>query len=252
MFRHGIQVLLIAFLVTCGLRAGEDPFIGDWKLNPVRSKLVDIMKVTKVGPNKYDFDLGAGKPERIVVDGTDQPGYAGTTLSVVAQGPDWKVIRKKDGRMFISAMWTLSKDGNSLTDDFTSFDQDGSASNVKSVFKRTAGGGPGFEGTWVSTSEVVSSVFAVQIRPDEAGGLSFTDPGGTRSVKFDGKDHPNPGGSVSLARRLNESALEIIRKSEGKITQTQQFTLSPDLKTLTITTRIVGRTEPNIYVFERQ
>jgi hypothetical protein len=42
-------------------------------------------------------------PETIVVDGTDQPGHYGTTLSVVSEGDTWKVIRKKDGRMQISA-----------------------------------------------------------------------------------------------------------------------------------------------------
>jgi hypothetical protein len=38
----------------------------------------------------------------------------------------------------------------------------------------------------------------------------------------------------------------------GKITDTQQMKLSSDLKTLKITVHRVGRSEPNILVFERQ
>lgn len=236
------QLLLATGLVTSTAWAANDPFIGQWKLNPSRSKVIDEMDVTKVGENKYAFDLGGGKPETIVVDGTDQPGIAGTTLSVAADGSNWRVIRKKDGRMFIKATWTLSKDGNSLMDDFTSFDQDGSPSNVKAVYKRTAGDKSGFAGTWVNTSAEKSPVFTIQIGPYEGGGLSVTSPGGTTNLNFDGKS----------ARRLNPTAVEIIRESEGKVTQTKQFRLSPDLKTLTITTHIVGRTAPDMLVFERQ
>jgi hypothetical protein len=200
------------------------------------------MKVTKVGPGRYAFDFGGGQPETIVVDGTDQPGYADTTLSVAAEGPNWKVTRKKDGRMVIAATWMLSKDGNSLTDDFTSFGQDGTPSNVVYVYKRTAGGGSSFAGNWVSTSEEVNSVITLQISPYEGDGLSFAAATATTNVKFDGKS----------ARRVNASVLERIQRYQGKIIQTKQYKLSHDLKTLTIITHTAGHTVPNIFVFERQ
>ena len=192
--------------------------------------------------DKYAFDFGGGQPETIVVDGTDQPGFADTTLSVAAEGANWKVIRKKDGRMVITATWALSKDEHSLTDDFTSFGEDGSPSNVKFVYKRAAGGGSGFAGDWVSASEQVISGFTLQISPYEGEGLSFAGPGGTRNVKFDGKS----------ARRINASALERIQMYKDKIIQTIQYKLSPDLKTLTITTHTAGHTAANVFVFERQ
>jgi hypothetical protein len=242
MLRRIFPALLIAGLLTATSSAANDPFIGQWKLDPSRSHLTDEMVVTKVGHKKYAFDLGGGNPETIVVDGTDQPGIAGTTLSVVAEGPTWKVIRKKGGRTFITATWTLSADGNSLTDDFTSYGQDGSPSNIKYVYKRTAGGRSGFAGTWVSTSEAVNSVFTIRIEPYGDDGLSVITPGGATNMRFDGKS----------ARRLNANAVEVIHEFEGRTTQTKQLELSPDLKTLTITTRTVGRTAPNILVFERQ
>lgn len=234
--------LLVAVLVTGTSWAANDPFIGQWKLNPSRSKLTDEMKVTKVGQEKYTFDFGGGNPETVVVNGTDQPGFDGSTLSVGPEGPNWKVIRKKGGRTLIRATWTLSKDGSSLTDDFTSFGEDGSSSNVKFVYTRTAGGGSGFAGDWVSKSEAVNSVVTLEISPYEGDGLSFTGSGGTTNVKFDGKS----------ARRLNPNALERVLSHEGKVMQTRQYEVSPDLKTLTITARTVGHTVPNVFVFERQ
>ena len=133
------------------------------------------MKVESVGANKYVFDFGGGS-ETIVVDGTDQPGNFGSTLSVTVEGPDtWKVIRKKDGRMLITATWKLSKDGNTLTDDFTGMEPNGSTFNLNYVYKRMAGSS-GFAGTWESTSETVNSVFVLQVRSYGGDGLSFIDP----------------------------------------------------------------------------
>ena len=237
-----VKSLLVAGLLSGTSWAADDPFVGHWKLNPSRSTLTDEMKVTKVDKDKYAFELGGGEPETIVVDGTFQPGIAGTTLSVVAEGPHWKVIRKKDGRTLLTATWTLSEDGSSLTDDFTSFGQDGSPSNVKYLYKRTAGDKSGFAGTWVSTNEMVNSTITLQISPYENAGLSLISSGGTTNLRFDGKS----------ARRLSASSVEVIQRSEGKVTLTKEYKLSPDLKTLTITTRMVGRTTPNIFVFERQ
>ena len=238
MLNRIFQSLLVFCLATSPLRAETDPFVGQWKL----VKLSDQMTVTKVDANKYAFDFGGG-PETIVVDGTDQPASGGTTLSVTADGPNWKVVRKKDTRMLLTATWTLSKDGNSLNDDFTAFSQDGSPSNVKYVYARRAAGS-GFAGRWVSVIATLNSAILLEVRPYESNGLSFIIPsqGQTLNANFDG----------SSARRLNARSLEIVRKSNGKITQTRQIELSPDLKTLTMTVHVVGKDDPYVYVFERQ
>src|SRR5439155_21090116 len=220
-FNRGIQFLLVTSLLTGALWAANNSFVGDWKLNPSSSKLTDEMKVESVGANKYTFDFG-GSPETIVVDGTDQAAGFGTTLSVTVEGPDaWKVVRKKDGRMQVTATWKLSEDNNTLTDDFTFIPANGAPTNVKYSYKRTAPGS-GFAGTWVSTSEAMNSVFVLKIRPYEGDGLSFNYPSEeTKNVKFDGKDYANVGpieaGYTSSIRRTDERALEMTDKVNGKI-----------------------------------
>jgi hypothetical protein len=258
MLNRTFQLLLVAGLVTGTLWAASDPFVGDWKLNPSKSKLTDVMKVERVGANEYAFNFGGGA-EAIVVDGTDQPGGYGTTLSVAVEGPyAWKVIRKRNGHMIVSATWNLSEDGSTLTDHFTGFNPNGSTYNLDYVYTRK-GGGSGFEGEWVSASETVNSVVLMQVRPYEGGGLSFIDPSAqvTRNVKFDGKDYPNVGpnvtpGSTSSIRRVTERRLEMTYKINGKLLSTQQIEISSDSNTLTMTRHIVGESETNIRVFERQ
>jgi len=76
-------------------------------------------------------------------------------------------------------------------------------------------------------------------------------------MKFDGKDYrvvgPNvPPDAVSSGRRVNERTLEMTDKIKGKVMETRQTELSPDLKTLTMTVQPVGQSEPNILVFDRE
>jgi hypothetical protein len=258
MFKRGFQLLLVVWLSTGAASAADDPFIGEWKLNPSKSQLVDVMKVESVAGNRYAFDLGAG-PEVIAVDGTDQPATGGTTLSVAIEAPDsWKVVRKKDGRMLLTANWKLSKDGKTLTDDFTAVGPNGSTSNVNYVYKKTAGTA-GFAGTWVSTNETVNSEIVLTVQPYDGDGLSFINRSQeqTSNVKFDGADYailgPNvPTGLTSSGRRVNEHTLEMTYKLNGKILNTRQVQLSSDLKTMTITLHKPGLSDPDILVFERQ
>jgi len=259
MFSRTIQVLLVTYLASGAGWAANEPFVGEWKVNPSKSKLADQMKVESVAGNKYAFDFGAGSAETIVPDGTDQPGIAGTTLAVTVEGPDaWKVARKQEGRMLVTGHWKLSADGNTLTDDFTQFEPNGSSTTVTYVYNRTAGTS-GFAGTWESTNQTLNSVYVIKVQSYEGHGVSFinSSQGVTRNVTFDGKDHPMLGpnalpGSTSSARRVNERTLEITTRINDKVTGTQEDTLSSDGKTLTITVHAPGRTAPSIFVFERQ
>ncbi len=262
MFKHTLQMLLAACLLTGFLLAADNPFVGDWKLNPSKSKLTDQMKVESLGANQYAFDFqGDGSAETVVIDGTDQPGISGTTLSVAAVGPDaWKVVRKKDGRVLITANWKLSNNGNTLTDNFNAVSPSGSASTVDYVYQRRGGGGSGFAGTWVSTSEAVNFTYVLQFRAYEGDGLSIIDSTSnlTRNMKLDGKDYPNVGENAAIIaasslRRIDEHTLELTdKKSNGKVYDTREIKLSSDLKTLTMVPHTTGRTEPNVLVFERQ
>ncbi len=258
MSKRTFQLLLVACLVTSTLWAANDPFVGQWKLNPSKSKLIDYMKVKSLGANKYALDLGGGAIETIVADGTYQPGLDGTTLSVTVEGPvNWKVVRKKGGHTLVTGIWTLSQDGKTLSDHFTANRPDGSTFRVDYVYKRTTAGS-GFAGTWVSTSEPPSA-FELQIQPYEGDGVSFIHPAEhtTQNIRFDGKDYPAVGpdvrpGFASSGRRVNERTLEMTDKIKGKVMDTRQIELSPDLKTLTMTVHPVGQSKANVLVFDRE
>jgi len=251
------RLVLLACLAAGAADAANDPFVGEWKLNPSKSTIVDVMKVENAGGNKYVFDVGGG-PETITVDGTDQPGVAGTKLSVTKESPgSWKVVRKKNGRMLLTANWSLSKDGKTLRDEFTAIGSDGKRSTTNYIYQRTAGTS-GFAGTWKSRNNATMNfAFLLKVEPYEGDGLSIIDStdGLTMNVKFDGKDYSSggsnaPKGFTASARRADQHTMEVTGKVNGRPKLTQRMSLSSDLKTLTMTQRI-GRREPNILVLER-
>src|SRR5579859_754178 len=271
MLNRTLQLLLAGCLMAGTVWAADNPFVGKWKVNPSKSKLNDEMKVEAVGANKYTFTFGPGQVDTVVADGSDQPALQGTTLSVTVEGPNnWKVVRKIKGRMLLTAHWTLSEDGKTLNDAFTQYLPDGTTLFSQSlpdgstlflpyVYERTAGNS-GFPGTWDSESATVNAGIELQIQPCEGDGLSFkrSDEEMATKIKLDGNDysdpHPNVAPSSSYSgRRVNERSLEITDKSKGKITGIRQIELSTDLKTLTITVRLVGLSRPNsILVYDRE
>ncbi len=258
MLKKILAVLPTVCLATATAWAAGSPFIGEWKLDPTKSRLPDEMKVQSKGDNKYAFDFGGGT-ETIVADGSDQPGYDGTLLSVKADAPDtWIVRRKKDGRLLVEATWKLSKDGGELTDHFRQFGADGSTLSMDYVYRR-AGGGSGFAADWRSIKETMNSPFLMEIKEFGGDGLSFITPSQrrTKNVKFEAKGHTNDGpsadrGASSSMRRVDERTLVMTDKVGGKVTDTREIGLSADLKTLTMTVRVVGRDKPTVLVFERK
>ncbi len=257
MFKSILAVLPMVCLATGTAWAAKSPFIGEWKLDPTKSRLPDEMKVQSKGDNRYAFDFGGGT-ETIVVDGSDQPGYGGTLLSVKADAPDtWIVRRKKDGRLLLEGTWKLSKDGGELMDYFREFGPDGSTLSVDYVYQRV-GGGSGFAADWQSVKETMHSPFLMEVKEFDGDGFSFITPSQhkTKNVKLEGKDHTNDGpnedrGASSSMRRVDERTLVITDKAGGKVTDTQEIGLSANLKTLTMTVRIPGRDRPTVLVFER-
>jgi hypothetical protein len=245
MIKRVLRLMLLACLAISTSAAANNPFVGDWKLNPSKSTLTDKMMVESVGGNKYTFNFGGG-PETIVVDGTDQPTllYGGGTLSVAIEGDTWRVIRKSNGRTIISAIWSVSKDGRTLTDHYTGFNAGGSPYNLIYTYQRKAAGS-GFAGTWISTSEeAVDFVLGLQLRPFGEDGLSIID----SSSQIMG----NMNFAASLIRRLDEHTLELMRKkSDGQLSDFLRLKLSADLKTLTITPHSAAGVEPHILAFDR-
>nr|HEX4315811.1 hypothetical protein [Kofleriaceae bacterium] len=240
--------------------AAASPFIGDWKLDVARTTYTDLMTVRGVDDHTFVFAFEGGDDERVVIDGTDQPGAQDTTLAVRTTDPThWTIIRKQDGHLIITASWTLSADGNHLSDDFTQLAPDGQVTTHARYDYTRTGDGAGFAGTWEAPVGLDHAPLTIlQVRPFHGDGLSFIRPSldVTKNAAFDGNDYPVVGhgagaGATVSARRLGEHAVELVDKSKGELQRTERFELSPDLHTLTQTLHPVGQRGANVFVYAR-
>ena len=260
MLKRALQLLIAGCIVTGTSWAAGNPFAGKWKLDSSRSEFpADTMKVEFGSANKYTFIFSEPNTETVAIDGTDQPGISGTTLSVTEQGPRrWKVIRRRKGRTIVTAIWTLSEDSGTLHDSFTAYRPDGLPFTVDYLYLRKSGGS-GFAGTWQSTSEVFVSPYEIQIQLYQGDGLSIIDPvaGVDKDLKLDGKEYPNSGPNanpdmLSSGHRISDHRLELTDKLKGKVQSTDDFELSPDLQTLTETQQLPDQGKPIVLVFKRE
>lgn len=263
MSKRTAHLILLACFLAMVCRAADSPFIGKWKLNPAKSKLSDQMTIAPAGNNKYTLTFaGTDQTETIVADGTGQPGLFGGTTSITMVGPsDWKYIRKQNGKVAVTALWKLSADGKTLTDSFTSYQPDGSPSQVvETVYKRAEGSesSSGISGTWESTEEKVDFVYEVEFRPNEGDGLTLIRTGAPASnLRLDGKDYPSTGANAtsvvtSSSRRINDRTIQVTTNLNGKIRPASEYSVSADGKTLSMTVHLINQREPNILVFDRE
>ncbi len=251
------SIFVAASLAACAAWAADAPFVGAWKMDPAKSRLTDQMKVENTGGSKFTFDFGGG-PETVIADGTDQPAGNVTTLAVTLEGPDsLRVVRKREGVVILTAEWKLSRDGKTLSDDFTSFQPDREPSNLKYVYQRMTES-DGFTGTWESARVKINFDLTIKIQPYAKDGLAIISPFSDKpkDLSFDGKDTPNlsssaPAGSTYSAKRIDGRTVEITDKVDGKTIDTQQYQLSADLKTLTLTLNRTGKPTPDVFVFGR-
>lgn len=261
MLRRTIQLFCFACLIAATSLAADEPLIGKWKLNLSKSKLADQMTIAPAGANRYTLTFaGIGETETLAADGTDQPGVQDSTISVTIEAPgSWKIVRKRGGATVLTAIWKLSDDGKALTDTFIGNLPDGSTSRVDLVYKRAENSAStsGIPGTWETTEEKADP-FEIEIRPYEGGGLSFLSSfgGPANNVKFDGKEYPPPDaspapGGTTSGRRLGDHSIELTKKLKGKTIETRGLTVSPDLKTLTMTRHLVDQRLPIILIFDR-
>lgn len=252
---HAIEFVSAAFLAASTFWTANDPFVGKWRLDVSRSAIVDNVRVEVLGGNRYRFSFEGAPDEIVVADGTDQPGVFGTTLAVKTQDArNLTVVRKQSGRTIVSAAWTLSQDGRSLSDAFAGAQPDGSTLTVDYIYKRISGTA-GFAGEWESTTKPVGLNLELGIKTYAGKGLSFVSPGSQKDVIFDGRLHPVPGAKDGLTlsgRRRGVSVLEYAEMSGGKVGHARKFELSRDGKTLTETIRTAGQATPDVFVFERE
>jgi hypothetical protein len=256
MIKVSCRTVLLAVLIAISLTAADDPFLGKWKINQEKSKTSGLgLKIEDLGANKYRRTGGVSY--EVIADGTDHPRPEGGTRSLtIVNATMWKSVIKRDGVVTSETVWNVSSDGSTMTTHTKGTNPDGSKMEASTVNTRTAGSG-GFVGAWVSKAFKLS--YQLMEFQSYAGGISLVTPAlQTRlDVKFDGKDYKEQGpradmATVTSGKRLASDAIQLLDKRDGKVVYTNEFRVSADGKTLTVSSKSANWPAPEILVFEKQ
>jgi hypothetical protein len=256
-FRGLRTLLFVSALVTVSAYAADDPFVGTWKLEPNKIQFAgQVIEIKDLGGNRY-VENGS-TPREYIAAGEDHPFPRGGTYSIDKESTDrWVFTYKHDGSVTGHNVWTLSNGGQQFKLELKRTMADGSLyTQVESLSR--VGSGSGFAGKWQTQTVEVTPLNFV-IKPYGNNGLAFATPSSKehQEMRFDGKDYPDLGpdvrpGDTSCAKRIDQHTIQMTKKLNGKVTSTQEWVVSPDGMTFTITNYATGQTKPIVEVFAKQ
>jgi hypothetical protein len=160
----------------------------------------------------------------------------------------------QDGNLLTIRRIAISVDGKTLTE----ATERTPADITTIVFKRVSGDPQGLIGTWQPASINTSKPATLKIAALSSSGLRLTDDRDVvENLTFDGKPTAVTGpavisGTMTAAKLLNTTRIEVTNSREGVVTGTVMFDLSSDGKTLTETAKQASGGQASITVYDKQ
>lgn len=240
-----------SWLLASAAWAGN-PFVGSWKFDPVRSRLVaESLHYTALGGGRMRFSNGAALRYDFALDGKDYKTADDRSISWKPLGPGrWETTAKAAGKTTETAVRSLSPDGKTLTVHAEGVLPDGTAYKHDKSYTRV-GTGKGLAGTWRGAAvDTHNMPDGYVISEDAAGVITWEIPTDKQRLtgRFDGSEMklvgPNaPAETVFAVTRVSERKLAYVMKTRGEPGQYGTVTISKDGETFTEESWPPGREE---------
>jgi hypothetical protein len=240
--KFAFAVLSVASLSTAAM--AQSVFDGTWKIDlkaPPASK--PIVWLIEYGLYRCDSCL---PPIVVKANGQDQRVMSQPydTISVtIVDARTIQEIEKKSGKVVSSEKFTVSPDGNAVTDEFPNGEMAGDAPRyTKLIFTRITKGPRGshaISGSWrLSRMENVADKFLLITLEAKDGTFQMSRPTGESfNAKLDGTEAPykgDPNVNVVSVRFITNHIIEETDKRGRKTLRVTRMTVTPDGKTMII------------------
>ena len=245
--RCAVLALMFCSAAVC---AADNPFVGSWKFDAVRSKLVaETVQYRDLGDGCMHFSNGATLADDFALDGKDYKTVDNRTIAwkPLATG-SWETTIKIAGKTTETAKRTLSADGKAMTVQAEGTLPDGSPYKHKKHYARI-GAGTGLAGTWRNTEVDTNNMpdgYVISESPD--GVITWAIPTDKQTVtgRFDGTDMPLSGPNVPpntafVIDRMSSHKIAYAMKTGGKPQQFGTVVISDDGQTFTEESWLPGK-----------
>lgn len=229
-----------------------NPFVGSWKFDPARSRLVaETVRYADLGGGRMRYSNDAALQYEFALDGKDYKTVDDRTVSWKPLGAGrWETQTKIAGRTTETAIRTLSSDGGELTVKADGVLPDGTPYKHDKRYARV-GAGKGLAGTWrgaaVDTNNMPDGYV---ISEDASGTITWAIPTDKQNLvgRFDGRDMKltgptAPSDTVFAVTRVSERKISYVMKTRGRPGQYGTVTISADGETFTEESWPPGREE---------
>jgi hypothetical protein len=242
----------LTMLATPAASIAQTSFNGTWKVD-FNSALPKKVNVWLLQNGTYKCTSCSPIVE-VRADGKDQPvkGQSYDTISVkIVDTRTVEEIEKKNGQVVSDEKFTVSDDGNTVTDEF------GNWKLIMSRVEKAPTGAHELSGSWQPLKmESMSDKELLVTYKLEGESFSMSRPTGqSYSAKLNGADAPYKGdsdtNSVAL-NRIDKNTIEETAKLNGKVISVTRLTVAPDGRSITVSVRDLQDGSTNQFVMQRQ
>jgi hypothetical protein len=253
-----LSVVLCIAAVTA-IAAADLPYAGKWKMNPAKSDFGETTITYEQLPSGEMQATAVGQSYKFKPDGKDYPAIFGSTAAWKSLGANsWETTWKLNGKLLTTDTLTVSADGKTLTVNSKGKKPNGEMLDDTTVMERVSGT-TGLAGKWKTKNLKSTAPSVLEITPSGADGIVFkiVDMDLTCNGKFDGKDHPCTGPTLSTGwtssfANAGPRALDMTIKNNGKTLFKLSYSVSADGKTLTENGTATAANEKTKVVYDRQ
>jgi hypothetical protein len=258
-----MKTLVFVAMLFPGVALAQGVFDGTWKIDTSNVKFPQKPEQFVLTDGMYSCATCVPKYE-VKSDGTDQKvtgsKYRDTVAVKIIDKHTVQLTSKKDGKVVSEGKITISADGRTLTEEFTSYPPAGQSVTGKVISERVAEGPAGshlLSGSWRTKKvDAFSDSGLTMTFKSTTDGLSMSSPTGeSYDAKFDGKDYPvkgDRGGSMVSLKRVDDRTIEETMKRDGKVVGVARITAGTDGKTLNFTYENKERGTTMSYVARKQ
>lgn len=257
MKKSGFAVAAATLLLVPAL-AHAGPFDGTWKLDPAKSHFEGgTFSITKTAKG-YRISNGSTLTYSLAIDGKDYPIVDGASVAwSKADDGGVDTVSKTNGKVTSKGHMVVSKDGSTLTGDYTHYRPDGSTEAEHDVSKRLSGG-PGLVGRWQDTKvQALNNSVTISTPAEGRYEIRFPKNQSMNAGRLDGSPSPATGPTVPPGVEVSYKAVGPRKWTyavslKNKVYSKGTMTVSADGSTLTDKSWVPGKeAEASVAVYRK-
>lgn len=256
-----MRIIVTAALLLPALAFASSPFDGTWKARLDSVKMSGKPDVFQIANGEYSCS-SCVPAVKVKADGAmhkveGHPYYDELAVRVV-DPTTVEIKQQQAGKASGSVIYTVSKDGDTLTGKFT---DDSGAKTVTGQFteKRVTAASAGahtISGSWMQSSVSDMNDAGLTVAYESSGDhFSMHANGQSYDAKFDGKEYPvvgDPGHRQVTLKRIDANTIEEIDHLQGKVSDEIRLATAADGKSMTLTDKDVLHGQTSTVTFDKQ